>query len=262
MRKNILTLGILIIGATASFGQDLEVKGNVDINKGEGFGLRFWWGNPSLKIDAGQSTNYFYGPVSSTSIKFNALSNSGAGWTWGKQGVKPVFAVSNVGKAQIADDFTFKKNIILSNDDEDAKGIKFLDADAPSQVARISFDSGLQQLNFYIEGSTSESSSDVLMQMVPTREVLINGTLKVKEIFVQTNVWADYVFDKDYELKSLYEVEQFIDENKHLPGIPTEEEVQEEGVNVANMNVLLLEKVEELTLHMIQFRKELDELKK
>ena len=90
----------------------------------------------------------------------------------------------------------------------------------------------------------------------------VNAELKAKAIFVQTNVWADYVFEKDYELMSLYEVEKYINSNKHLPGIPSEEEIVEGGVNVAKMNVLLMEKVEELTLHMIQLRKELDELSK
>ncbi|MCF8309022.1 MAG: hypothetical protein K9I68_08445 [Bacteroidales bacterium] len=72
--------------------------------------------------------------------------------------------------------------------------------------------------------------------------------------------WADYVFDKDYDLMSLSEVESFIKENKHLPDVPSAKEVKKEGMDVAEMNALLLKKVEELTLHIIELEKKVNEL--
>ena len=64
--------------------------------------------------------------------------------------------------------------------------------------------------------------------------------------------WPDYVFENSYELKSLEEVASFIRENKHLPGIPSAIEVKEQGIDMAQMDARLLEKIEELTLHMIE----------
>lgn len=64
--------------------------------------------------------------------------------------------------------------------------------------------------------------------------------------------WPDYVFEEDYKMKSLAEIEAFIKTNKHLPGIPSQKQVEEEGVNLGEMNRKLLEKVEELTLILIQ----------
>ena len=68
--------------------------------------------------------------------------------------------------------------------------------------------------------------------------------------------WADKVFKKDYPLKSLKELEHYISVNKHLPGIPTASEVASDGINVADLETKLLEKVEELTLYVLELKKE------
>jgi hypothetical protein len=73
--------------------------------------------------------------------------------------------------------------------------------------------------------------------------------------------WADYVFAKDYKLRSLAEVESYVKSNKHLPGVPSAEEVSKNGINVAKMEAKLLEKIEELTLYMIDLKKENNNLK-
>jgi hypothetical protein len=72
---------------------------------------------------------------------------------------------------------------------------------------------------------------------------------------------ADYVFDESYNLKSLSEVESYVNEHKHLPGIPSAADMAENGVSVSAMSNMLLEKVEELTLHMIRLEKENEALK-
>jgi hypothetical protein len=73
--------------------------------------------------------------------------------------------------------------------------------------------------------------------------------------------WADYVFADDYKLQSLSEIETYYKANKHLPEIPTTKEVEEKGIDVAQMNVLLLKKIEELTIHMVEQQKQIDALK-
>jgi len=82
-------------------------------------------------------------------------------------------------------------------------------------------------------------------------KLAVNGTIRAKEIKVETG-WADFVFEEDYELPSLEEVSNHIKEKKHLPGIPSAKEVKENGVNLGEMNVMLLQKIEELTLYVIK----------
>ncbi|WP_431611706.1 cell wall anchor protein [Chryseobacterium sp. 'Rf worker isolate 10'] len=86
-----------------------------------------------------------------------------------------------------------------------------------------------------------------------------DGKIKAKEVEVKANVWADYVFKKEYQLRSLEDVEKHINEKGHLPNIPTAQEVLENGINVAEMNSKLLEKIEELTLYSIDQNKKLQQ---
>lgn len=94
----------------------------------------------------------------------------------------------------------------------------------------------------------------------PQYKLDVNGTIRAKEIKVETG-WADFVFADDYQLPSLGDVETYIKTQGHLPGIPTEAEVKKNGTNLGEMNVKLLQKIEELTLYMIQQNKEIELLK-
>lgn len=73
--------------------------------------------------------------------------------------------------------------------------------------------------------------------------------------------WSDFVFDKNYKLQSLSSVEEFINKHKHLPEIPSAKEVAANGIDIAEMDAKLLQKIEELTLYVIQQQKEINELK-
>ena len=72
---------------------------------------------------------------------------------------------------------------------------------------------------------------------------------------------ADYVFEQNYKLRGLGEVESFIKENNHLPGIPSAKEMQTNGIALSELNTKLLEKIEELTLHVIELSKDNEKLK-
>ena len=87
-------------------------------------------------------------------------------------------------------------------------------------------------------------------------------TEKVKVAIDATANWSDYVFAKGYKLKPLNELDAFIKKNKHLPGVPSAEEMVKEGLDVATMDAKLLEKIEELTLYVIELKKEVEKLKK
>lgn len=85
-------------------------------------------------------------------------------------------------------------------------------------------------------------------------------TEKIKVDIAANNGWADYVFEPGYNLMPLTEVEQFIKENGHLPEVPTTEEAIANGIELKEMNILLLKKVEELTLYSIELQKRIEAL--
>jgi len=95
-------------------------------------------------------------------------------------------------------------------------------------------------------------------------KLAVEGKIGARGIKVTSQFpFPDYVFDSDYRLRSLSSLEKYINENKHLPGVPSAEEVQKDGgVELGEMNVKLLEKVEELTLYVIQMKKENEQIKK
>jgi hypothetical protein len=92
--------------------------------------------------------------------------------------------------------------------------------------------------------------------------LFVKGGILTEEIRVSLNAgWADYVFDKGYDLKPLAEVEDFIAENGHLPNVPSAKEVCENGIELGEMAKIQQEKIEELTLYLIEQHKAIEELK-
>lgn len=90
----------------------------------------------------------------------------------------------------------------------------------------------------------------------------VNGVIHAKGVHVDLTLPApDYVFEDSYPLMSLAAIEQYIQANKHLPNIPSGNSLMKDGVNLIEMNMKLLEKVEELTLHLIEQDKELKRIK-
>jgi hypothetical protein len=87
-------------------------------------------------------------------------------------------------------------------------------------------------------------------------------TEKVKVAVASSPAWADYVFANDYKLKPLSEVEAYVKENKHLPNIPSASELVKDGLNLGEMQALQMKKIEELTLYLIEMKKEIDTMKK
>jgi hypothetical protein len=95
----------------------------------------------------------------------------------------------------------------------------------------------------------------------PAYKLAVKGTIGCGEIKVENvSNWADFVFEPDYNLRSIEEVESYIKENKHLPDIPSEKEVKEEGISVGEMNTKLLQKIEEQMLYIIELEKRIEKL--
>jgi hypothetical protein len=145
-------------------------------------------------------------------------------------------------------------------------------AGAPSLV----FKNSLNQVEWYLSSTTGnfsyydggdkftiDTSGNVGIGTTNpgTHKLAVEGTIGCRELTVTTAAWADFVFKDSYNLIPLNEVEQFISENKHLPGIPTESEVKNRGISLGSISSKLLQKIEELTLYVIALKKENDILK-
>jgi hypothetical protein len=86
----------------------------------------------------------------------------------------------------------------------------------------------------------------------PDQMLSVAGTIHSKEVKVDLTGFPDYVFKPTYKLRPLAEVKSYIDQNQHLPEMPSAQEVEKNGVNLGEMNKLLVKKVEELTLYLIE----------
>ncbi|QKJ31062.1 hypothetical protein HQ865_15300 [Mucilaginibacter mali] len=99
----------------------------------------------------------------------------------------------------------------------------------------------------------------------PDAKLAVNGTIHSKEVKVDLTGWPDFVFKPAYKLPSLAEVKTYIDKNQHLPDVPSAQEIAKDGLNIGEMNKLLMKKIEELTLYLIEEhdknQKEIEQLK-
>jgi len=96
-----------------------------------------------------------------------------------------------------------------------------------------------------------------------TFKLAVEGKIGAREVHVTSqNPWPDYVFSDGYQLKNLYNLESYIRQNNHLPNVPSAQEVKDNGIELGNMNGKLLEKIEELTLYIIELNKKIDKLEK
>ena len=112
---------------------------------------------------------------------------------------------------------------------------------------------GSSKISIYNNGGVSIGSGNP-----GSYKLAVKGKIRAEEIKVETG-WADYVFKEGYDLPTLEEVEKHIQEKGHLINIPSAKEVKENGVQLGEMNKLLLEKIEELTLYVIELKKQNDQ---
>ncbi|MCR6641093.1 MAG: hypothetical protein NVV82_19395 [Sporocytophaga sp.] len=137
------------------------------------------------------------------------------------------------------------KHLILQADAESCLGVGFFSTPPP---ARLSVNG-----NTFINGKVSVGSS---YYMPIDYTFAVDGKIIATEVAVKfRNTWPDFVFEPTYKLQPLNEVETFVKANKHLPGVPSACEIEENGVVLGDMNAVLLSKIEELTLHLIAQQK-------
>jgi hypothetical protein len=111
--------------------------------------------------------------------------------------------------------------------------------------------------------ATSNDGNVGIGTTIPDQKLTVKGKIHAEEVIVDLNVpVADYVFKPNYKLMPLPEVEQFVKANSHLPEIPSATEISKNGLSMGEMQNKLLQKVEELTLYVIELKKEIETMKK
>jgi hypothetical protein len=120
-----------------------------------------------------------------------------------------------------------------------------------------------RKIKFWAEGGASFTGNVGIGTLNPDALLAVAGQIHAQEVKVSVTVpGPDYVFEKDYKLTSLEEIKNYIDQNKHLPEVPSAKEMEKNGVQLGEMNMLLLKKIEELTLYVIGQQKEINELRR
>ncbi len=123
------------------------------------------------------------------------------------------------------------------------------------QIALQSSPPALPEVSFAIVPSLmtdGDGNVGIGAPAVLGQKLSVNGNIRAREIKVETANWPDYIFNEEYRVPSLEEVDEFIQSNKHLPGVPKAEIVEKEGYSLSDMDKVLLKKIEEMTLQLIQ----------
>ncbi|SHN30222.1 hypothetical protein [Mucilaginibacter sp. OK098] len=134
--------------------------------------------------------------------------------------------------------------------------------------------SGGGNINLQAKGIINFLSNDVQRMIInnagnvgigttsPDQALTVNGTIHSKSVVVDANIFPDYVFNPTYKLPTLTDVKTYIDKNHHLPDVPSAAEVEKNGLNLGEMNKVLVQKVEELTLYLMELNRTTAELTK
>ena len=177
-------------------------------------------------------------PTEKLSVSGNIQLNGKIYWDWTDRTIEQVLQPDGVSRVM-----RFRNSMYVSDENPNG-GFDFADPGGTS-VMRI------------VNGNVSVGTADS-----KGYRFAVNGDAIFTKVKVKAYPWADYVFQKNYLLRPLSEVEQFIQQYQHLPDMPSAAEVEMDGLDLAGNQALLLKKVEELTLYVIELQKEVDALKK
>lgn len=279
---------IIFDGGTPSINGDWGIE-YLPVSNTSVPGLNFW--KPSGSVN---SFNYLFflddtGPISvgmptplnparfnvdgwnGNGIKSMCFSAQKALIAFNKNSNAETFAVYGNGNTSmgINNQIGFPSTQILNNahslliNNQTINGVKFLSTDANVRIISAQLnDNGASLFTVFGDGRTKiggefNTSSNYMLT--------VNGKIGAREIKVSIqNPWPDYVFKQNYVLAPLDKVENYIVKHEHLPGIPSAQELQKEelGLDLAQMQALQLEKIENIYLYLIEMKKEINALKK
>jgi hypothetical protein len=250
----------------------VDGSGNVGINTA----------TPGYKLDVN-------GTINASSILINGTPFAGGGSQWATSGSNIYYSTagnvgigtpSPTGKLDVRGGTTriinygTGYNLISGNADPGINDSYFYHLTSTNYHILGSNKNGsglMRKLGFAIGGGDTES--DVKMMIDPSGNVgigntnpdaklTVSGQVHAQEVKVTVNApGPDYVFEKDYALPSLDQIKTYIEENKHLPEVPSAKEMEKNGVQLGEMNMLLLKKIEEMTLHIIEMNNKIEALK-
>lgn len=150
-------------------------------------------------------------------------------------------------------------HLIRDNSAGAALYVNQVNAQPSSRILQLS--SGTSQAAQGVKFTVLSDGRVGILTSNPDAELTVKGDVHAQEVKVDLNgaVAPDYVFEREYELKSLKEIEEYIKAFKHLPEVPTAQEFEKEGINLSSFNMLLLKKIEELTLYTLEQEKKIEE---
>jgi len=189
-------------------------------------------------VALGHTADAPFGGIAIGRLARAAMTNIAIGWK----------AVASGGRDRIA----IGREVINSNDQSVAvRGTLYLDG-GTGIYYRAAFGAGNWSNALYFAGNGNIG----IGEPNPTNCLAVNGSIKAREVIVSPSDWSDFVFAPDYRRLPLAEVERYVQANGHLPGIPSAAQVAAGGINVGDMQARLLQKIEELTLELIDLRRE------
>jgi len=301
MKKTLLTIAMAVVGYCSYGQSQVTTTGNNIINPSNPYaadivigsdagtrhdGSMMWWSNSSASRIS-NTADVFYMSVWNTITPNIALSatvggssyfqgNVGIGTTTPSQKLEingNIYLNNGLnGNGQSGTQLIFNNTfgttgpnkIVLYNDGaswEGGLGIK-------SNTVTLHSGGNFQFYNGTAPGTDGIPTMTVLSSgnvgigtTTPDQLLSVAGTIHSKEVKVDLIGWPDYVFKPAYHLPSLTDVKTYIDQNHHLPDMPSEQDVAKDGLDLGEMNKLLTQKVEELTLYLIDLKKENETLK-
>lgn len=239
---------------------------------------------PTRLLDVGGKMGIFLGMNGDATFKglgsgtWTRIGGNGSGlYFWGNNNVEndnnPQFAITGSGNIGIG---TASPGAQLQIQDNSAPGTKnlmvgddtfFTDIDQADILGLYGgFNSNQGGIKLGASGPTIFGSSAGNVGIGTTSpgayRLAVEGRIGAREVEVKTGAWADFVFDPAYKLRPLEEVKAFITANGHLPEVPSEEDMIKNGNNLGKTDAILLQKIEELTLYIIELEQRLKTLEK